>query len=105
MCNHSYPFTVHFIHNQGAEASTSAPVEGGQMDNNGDNVMCLQLSPAALKFAKIVTLLVLQGLVPMSQDPPLPHSIPTFPRSLCTPLKLIQVGNFYQSKRFVTRWT
>ena len=44
MCNHGYPFTVHFIHNQGAEAGTSAPVEWGQVDN-GDNVMCLQLSP------------------------------------------------------------
>ena len=66
MYNHSYPFTVHFIPNQGAEASTSAQEEGGQADDKGDNAMCLQLSPTALKFAKILTLLVLQGLVPMS---------------------------------------
>ena len=66
MYNHSYLLTVHFIPNQGAEASTSAPVEGGQVDDKGDKVMCLQLSPTALKFAKILTLLVLQGLVPMS---------------------------------------
>lgn len=66
MYNHSYPFTVHFIPNQGAEASTSAQEEGGQVEDKGDNAMCLQLSPTALKFAKILTLLVLQGLVPMS---------------------------------------
>lgn len=66
ICNHSYTFTVHFIPNQGAEASTSAQEEGGQVEDKGDNAMCLQLSPTALKFAKILTLLVLQGLVPMS---------------------------------------
>lgn len=79
ICNHSYPFTVHFIPNQGAEASTSALVEGGQVEDKGDNAMCLQLSPTALKFAKILPFGCCKDWYPCHKTLLCPIPSPLFP--------------------------